>query len=396
VRSTSTGLPVTWVPYRRLRLTTQKEIGYVKTTRRTAAVIGVLALALVGAACGSSGGSSSDTTAAGAATTPAGSSAAPTTGGAKVSGTLQGSGSTFQAAFQEEAIADFQKANSGTTITYGGGGSGKGRTDLKSKVVDFAGSDAPYSDTDKPTEPILYFPIMLGPITMSYNLKGVDKLQLDADTIAKIFQAQIKTWNDPAIAADNPGVTLPSTNITVVHRSDGSGTTQNFTGWLTAAAPSTWTLKSGSTVAWPASTQAGNGNSGVAQIVSSTDGAIGYVDLSDAVGAKLQYADVKNQSGKYIEPTAESASAAGKGITVQPDLIFAAYNSSDPAAYPITYQTWVIVYQSQSAAKGALVKAYLSYLLSDGQDLLPDLDYAKLPDEIKSKAVAQLDQIKVG
>ena len=132
--------------------------------------------------------------------------------------------------YQQEAIDAFQKANSGTTITYGGGGSGKGRTDLKNKVVDFAGSDSPYADADKPAEPILYFPILLGPITVSYNLSGVDKLQLSPDTIAKIFQRpDHQTWNDPAIAADNPGVTLPRPTITVAHRSDGSGTTQNFT-----------------------------------------------------------------------------------------------------------------------------------------------------------------------
>ncbi len=358
------------------------------TKRRTAALSGMLALALVGAACGSSS-SGSDTTAGGGAATP--------TSGAPVSGTLQGSGSSFSAAFQEEAAAEFAKANSGTTITYGGGGSGKGRTDLASKVVDFAGSDSPYKDADKPADPILYFPILLGPITMSYNLSGVDKLQLSADTIAKIFQRDIKTWNDPAIAADNPGVTLPSTNITVAHRSDGSGTTQNFTEWLVAASPSIWKLKSGSTVEWPADTQAGNGNSGVAQIVSSTPGAIGYVDLADAVGAKLTYASVKNQAGTFIEPTPASASAAGKGIEVQPNLIFASYNSPDPEAYPITAQTWDIVYQNQAdAQKGALIKAWLTYLLTDGQKLLSDLNYAALPDELQQKAVAQLDMLKVG
>jgi len=375
-----------------------------------AGLTGVLTLALVGAACGSSsnnssagttGGGTATTAAAAAATTAAGAAttgaAAPATTGAPVSGTLQGSGSSFSAAFQQEAASEFQKANSGTTITYGGGGSGKGRTDLKSKVVDFAGSDSPYKDTEKPAEPILYFPVLLGPITTSYNLKGVDKLQLSADTIAKIFQRQIKTWNDPAIAADNPGVTLPSTNITVAHRSDGSGTTQNFTGWLKAAAPNVWTLDSGSTVKWPADTQAGNGNAGVAQIVKSTDGAIGYVDLADAVGAGLKYASVKNQAGKYIEPTPDSATAAGTTVQLAPDLTFTSYNSSAPDAYPITAQTFDMVYQNQSdAKKGALIKAWLNYLLNDGQKLLPGLSYAPLPAEIQQKALAQLDQLKIG
>jgi phosphate transport system substrate-binding protein len=380
------------------------------TKRRGAAIAGVLALALVAAACGSdnSGSSSATTTATtggGTATTSGGAattsgattSAAAATTTIKVSGTLQGSGSTFQAAFQQEAIADFAKSNSGATITYGGGGSGKGRTDLKSKIVDFAGSDAAFADADKPAEPILYFPVLLGPITVSYNLSGVDKLQLSADTIAKIFMRTIKTWNDPAIAADNPGAKLPATNITVAHRSDGSGTTQNFTQYLTAAAPTSWTLKSGSTVEWPADTQAGNGNAGVAQIVASTDGGIGYVDLSDAVAAKLKYASVKNAGGKYIEPTADSASAAGEGIDVKADLTFSALNSPAPEAYPITYQTWVLIYQTQTdKAKADLLKAYISYLLNGGQKLLPDLDYAPLSKTLQQKAVAQLDQIKGG
>jgi phosphate transport system substrate-binding protein len=378
------------------------------TKRRGAAVAGVLALALVSAACGSDNSSSSSatttattataggaTTAAGAATTAASGGGATTT--VKVSGTLQGSGSTFQLAYQQEAINAFQKAHSGTTITYGGGGSGKGRTDLAQKVVNFAGSDAPFSATDKPADPVLYFPVLLGPITVSYNLKGVDKLQLSADTVAKIFSRTIKTWNDPAIAADNPGVTLPSTAITVAHRSDGSGTTQNFTQYLMTAAPTSWTLGSGSTVPWPSDTQAGNGNTGVAQIVTQTDGAVGYVDLSDAIAAKLSYASVKNSAGKYIEPTPDSASAAGEGITVNADLTFSALNSPAPTAYPITYQTWVIVYQNQTdAGTGQLLKAYLAYLVGDGQKLLPDLDYAPLSKTLQTSAVAQLDKIKIG
>ena len=374
------------------------------TKRRGAALAGVLALALVGAACGgdNSGGSSSATTGAtatsasgGAATTAVSGGGATTT--VKVSGTAQGSGSTFQLAFQQEAIDAFQKANGGTTITYGGGGSGKGRTDLKGKTVDFAGSDSPFSDADKPAEPVLYFPVLLGPITISYKLSGVDQLQLSPDTIANIFQRAIKTWDDPAIAADNPGVKLPSTPITVAHRSDGSGTTDNFTKYLVAAAPNTWTLKSGSTIEWPADTQAGAGNQGVAQIITQTEGAVGYIDLSDAVGSKLSYANVKNSSGKYIEPTPDSASAAGDGIKVNADLTFAAINAPGADAYPITYQTWVIVYATQAdAAKGALVKSYLTYLLNDGQELLSDLDYAPLPKSLQEKATAQLAQIKMG
>jgi phosphate transport system substrate-binding protein len=364
------------------------------TKRRGVALAGMVALALVAAACGSSSSSSSSTTAAAGSSTSAGGS---TTSAAKLSGTLQGSGSTFQLAYQQEAINQFKKVQPSLNVTYGGGGSGKGRTDLASKVVDFAGSDAPYGTTDKPADPILYFPVLLGPITVSYHVGSIDKLQLSADTIAKIFQRQVKTWNDPAIATDNPGAKLPSTNITVVHRSDGSGTTQNFTQYLMTAAPSTWTLGSGSTVQWPTDTQAGNGNAGVAQIINQTDGAIGYVDLSDAVASKLSFAQVKNAAGKYINPTVDAATAAGNGVKVNPDLTFSALNGSDPAAYPITYQTWVIVYQKQAdAAKGAAVAGYINYLLTDGQKLLSDLDYAPLSKDLQAKAMAQLAQLQMG
>src|SRR5499427_9549633 len=175
--------------------------------------------------------------------------------------TLNGSGSTLSKPFQEVAIEQFKKSHSDVTINYGGGGSGKGRQDLADMVVDFAGSDSPFKEAEAAKAkggPILYFPILLSPIAVTYNV-GVDKLQLSAPTIAKIFQRDIKKWNDPAIAADNPGAKLPDTDIVVAHRADGSGTTQNFTEYLTAAAKTDWKLKSGSTVEWPSDTQAGQG-----------------------------------------------------------------------------------------------------------------------------------------
>lgn len=385
-----------------------------RTISRSAFLGGLMALVL--AACGSSSSTSSSSsespTTAGASTsaaaassssaaeTTASSAAATTAAAAALKATLNGSGSTFQKAYQDEAGKAFSDKNKDVTINYGGGGSGKGRQDLADQLVDFAGSDSTYKDEDLAKNKggdILYFPILLGGITVSYNLDGVDKLQLSPDTIAKIFSRQITKWDDAAIAADNPGAKLPATDITVVHRSDGSGTTQNFTEYLVAAAPTTWTLKSGSTVEWPADTQAGNGNAGVAQAVTATAGAIGYVDLSDAVAAQLKYASVKNKAGKFVEPTAESASAAGDGITVKDNLTFKAIDAAGDASYPITYQTYVIVYAKQAdKAKGDALKAYLSYLLTDGQKMLGELDFAPLPKSLADKAVAQLDKITVG
>jgi phosphate transport system substrate-binding protein len=312
--------------------------------------------------------------------------------------TLNGSGSTFQKQFQELAIEGFSKSHRDVTINYGGGGSGKGRQDFADMVTDYGCTDGLYKEADlgklKGGE-FFYFPILLGAITVSYNV-GVDKLQLSPATIAKIFQRDIKKWNDKDIAADNPGVNLPDVDIVVAHRSDGSGTTEQFTKYLDAAAKDVWKLKSGSTVEWPADTQAGNGNPGVAQIVKSTKGAIGYVDLPDAKATGLKYASVKNQAGKFVDPSSESASAAGDGIDIKDNLTYVSVNAKGDAAYPITAPTWCVVYAKQSdKAKGAALKAFFKYMLTDAQGQIKEIDFAPLPRALADKALAQLDKIQV-
>ena len=311
--------------------------------------------------------------------------------------TLNGAGSSFQEAFQQAASEAFAKANPAVRVNYAGGGSGRGRQQLADMVVDFAGSDAPFHPDDLANVkggPILYFPLLLGPITISYHLDGVPALRLSPATIARIFQRQVTKWNGAPISADNPGVTLPATDIVVARRSDGSGTTENFTRYLDAAATGTWKLKSGATVEWPADTTAGAGNGGVAQIVKSRNGAIGYVDLSDAKAAGLTFATVQNAAGKFVEPSVASATAAGEGIQVQSNLVFSAVNASGDAAYPITYQTWLVVYARQpDPAKAAALKSYLKYLLTDGQKLLPALDFAPLPRALQERTLAQLEAI---
>jgi phosphate transport system substrate-binding protein len=346
--------------------------------RVTALGVPVVAMALFLAACSSSGSSSG------------GSSSG-------LSGTLNASGSSFQLLFQQAAIQKFRSIQSGMTVNYGGGGSGKGRTDLASGVVQFAGSDSPIPPNEVANfkgKTVLYFPVLLGPITLSFNLSGVSSLKLDAPTIANIFQGKIKTWNDPAIKALNPGVSLPSTPISLAVRADSSGTTQNFSLFLMTAAPSVWKLGSSSTISWPSGAHAGNGNGGVAQIIKSTPGSIGYVDYADAKAAGLTYASVKNKAGNYVAPSTTAASAAGSAVTVAPDLTFHAVWSSNPQAYPITYQSWDLVYQKQSSTNTAkMLKAYIGYLIGDGQQLLPGLNYAPLPSNIDQKAKAQLSKI---
>jgi phosphate transport system substrate-binding protein len=313
--------------------------------------------------------------------------------------TLNASGSSFQKPFQEVAIQGFTKTTKGVKINYGAGGSGKGRQDFADRVTDYGCMDGLFKDADLAKVKggtFLYFPILLGAITLSYHLDGVPRLQLSPETIAKIFQRDIKKWNDPAIAADNPDAKLPDADIVIVHRSEGSGTTEQLTRYLEAAAAGTWRLKSGSTVEWPADTQAGSGNGGVAQLVKSTRNAIGYVDLPDAKAAGLTYASVKNQAGKFIEPSADSAAAAGDGIDVKDNLTYVSVNAKGDAAYPITAPTWCVAYTQQTdKAKGTALKAYFKYMLTDAQAQLKSIDFAPLPRSLADRAVAQLDQIQV-
>jgi phosphate transport system substrate-binding protein len=356
--------------------------------RRQVTTAGLAVCAVALAACSSS---SSPTTTSTSTSTSTASAAA------SLSGTLNGSGSTFQTVYQEAAISAFRSVQPGMTVNYGSGGSGKGRSDLASGVVNFAGSDSPIPSSELASfggKTVLYFPVFLGPITISYNLSGVTNLKLDGTVLAEIFSGKITTWNNSAITALNSGVSLPSTPITLAVRSDSSGTTQNFSLYLEKAGGSDWTLGSSSTIKWPATARAGSGNPGVASIIKSTPGAIGYVDYADAKASGLSYASIKNSSGAYIAPSPSASSAAGNGITVASNLTFAAVDSPEPTAYPITYQSWVLVYAKQSSANdAAMLKAYIGYLIGSGQSLLSGLGYAPLPSSLQSKAQAQLSQI---
>jgi phosphate transport system substrate-binding protein len=317
--------------------------------------------------------------------------------GSGLSGTLNGSGSTFQLTFQQTAIQNFKSIQPSMTVNYGGGGSGKGRTDLASGVVQYAGSDSPIPDDEKASfkgKTVLYFPVVIGPITVSFNVPGVKTLKLDAPTIADIFQGKITKWNDSKIAAQNSGVNLPSTTITIARRSDSSGTTANFSEFLVEGAQGVWKLGSDSTIKWPTTSRGGNGNGGVAQIVKTTTGAVGYVDYADAKASGLTWASVKNKDGNYVAPSTQSATEAANNVTMKPDLTFSAIWRSGSGSYPITYQSWDLVYQKQSSSNTTkMLKAYIGYLLGDGQKLLPELGYAPLPSSMDQQAKAQLNKI---
>jgi phosphate transport system substrate-binding protein len=314
--------------------------------------------------------------------------------------TLNGSGATFPKPFYEQAIADFADKTPEVTVNYAGGGSGKGKKDLADQLVSWAGTDSLVKDEDKATfrgGEFLYFPTVAAPITVSYNLEGVDELKLSPETLAKIFQGDITTWNDPAIAADNTGLSMPSNKIVVTHRSDGSGTTSNFTKYLDSAAKGTWTLGAGDTVDWPRDSQAGNGNSGVAQIVKSTKGAIGYVDVSDAKATGLTFASIKNATGNFVAPTLEGATAALDAAEVNDNLTYSALDTDGENAYPITASTYVLVYVRQTDPEVAeALKGWLTFLLTDAQATANDVDFAPLPEGLSQKALAQINKITVG
>jgi phosphate transport system substrate-binding protein len=359
--------------------------------KHVATVGGAVAVALL-AACSSSSSSSSST---GATSAPA----ATSSSAAAASGTLNGSGSTLQLTFQQAAISAFKSTDSNITVNYAGVGSGTGRANLYANTVNFAGSDSPIPSTEQSKVPagatVLYFPILIGPIAVTYNLPNVSNLKLDPTVIANIFSGKITTWNDPAIKALTTGANLPSTPITLAVRSDSSGTTQNFALFLQKSAGSAWALGSSSTVKWPSTAHAASGNGGVATVVKSTVGAIGYNDYATAKAASLSTAVIKNKDGNYVAVSTAAASTAASGATVAPDLTFHAVWAPGAQAYPITAQSWVLVYEKQPNANDvALLKAYIGYMLSSqGQALLDPLGYAPLPSSLDAKAQAQLSQL---
>jgi phosphate transport system substrate-binding protein len=349
---------------------------------------GVLATGV--AACGSSNDSSSS-----ASTNSA------SGGGSSVSATLNGAGSTFAAPIYQQVGADLK--GQGLTINYQGVGSGAGVSQFAAGTVDFAGSDPALADADKASikkgTPI-QIPFALGAITASYNLSGVKSgLKLDGATLAKIYLGKITSWDDAAIKAQNPALTIPSTKITVVHRSDSSGTTKGFTQFLANYSPE-WKSGPGvdKDIKWPVGTGA-KGNDGVAAAVKQTDGAIGYVEQAYALQNGFTFADVKNKSGKYVAPTLESTSAAADGIDIPADLGVSTIDAPGATAYPIVSQTFAISYADPCKAgldknKATGLKTFFSYLLGAGQDTIKKLSYAPIPDALKTKDQAVVDAMQ--
>jgi len=234
-----------------------------------------------------------------------------------------------------------------------------------------------------------------GGIAVEYNLSGVSDLKLSPATLAGIFAGKIKTWSDPAIKNDNAGATLPSTGIQVVHRSDGSGTTAAFTGYLAAVAPTVWTAGAAKDVPWPTG-QGAKGSDGVSAAVKQTAGAVGYAEVSFAKGSQLGIASIKNASGAFVQPDSKNVTAALAEAQIPPDLkIKPNYKATGADAYPIATPTFALAFTKQKdPAKGKLLKDFLSYAVGPGQSAAAGLYYAPLPTDLQTKAKAAVDAIQ--
>ncbi len=309
--------------------------------------------------------------------------------GGNGSANLTGTGSTAVLPTMSKWANEYNQIYSGVKINYQGTGSGNGRTQYLAKTVDFAGTDAfltddQFSQAGGPTK-ALHVPITMWGVVLAYNLPGVTtQLKLDGTTIANIFLLNITNWNDSAIAALNPGVSLPNLPIAVVHRSDGSGTTFTFTDYLNKVSAD-WKSKVGSntTVSWPGGIGA-QGNDGVTQVVKQSSGAIGYIEVSYARQNSVQYALLKNAAGNFVDATGDNVSAAAQNLidtSIPADLRYSVTNAPGANSYPIAATTWLLVYadQSQDPNKGKILAYFLWWCAHDGQHYSDALGYAPLP-----------------
>jgi phosphate transport system substrate-binding protein len=302
---------------------------------------------------------------------------------------VTGAGSSFVFPVISKWSQDYSKT-APNRINYQSIGSGGGIAQIKAATVDFGASDAPLSAEDLAAGGLGQFPSVIGGIVPIINVEGIEpgQLKLDGETLAKIFMGTIKTWNDPALVALNPDLKLPATAITVVHRSDGSGTSYNFTNYLSKVSTE-WAekLKFGSTVQWPAGV-GGKGSEGVSAYVKQIKGSIGYVEYSYATTNKLSYTQLKNAAGKFIKPDAKAFAAAADtadwGSVKDFNLIMT--NAPGEAAWPITATTWIIMYKkAKNADQSAAAFDFFKWSLQNGQAQAESLEYVALPKNLVSK-----------
>lgn len=310
---------------------------------------------------------------------------------------INGAGATFPYPIYSKWFDEYAKVDPSVRFNYQSIGSGGGQKQIMAQTVDFGASDGPMSDENLGKAPgkLLHIPTVAGAVVMSYNLPGNPALTFDGETIADMYLGKITKWNDPKIAALNPGVKLPDNDVVVVHRSDGSGTTYIFTDYLSKVSPE-WKQKAGNntSVKWPTGLGA-KGNEGVSGQVKQVPGAIGYVELIYALQNKMDFAQVKNAAGKVVKPSLESVTAALSTAEIPDDFRFSMTNAPGPDAYPICGATWLLVYQDQKdAAKGKKLVEFLKWSISKGEGMAKDLNYAPLPDNVQQRVLKRIDEIK--
>lgn len=325
-----------------------------------------------------------------------------TAGGGAVS--LQGTGSTFVKPMMDKWTSEYGKAHPDVKADYQGTGSGAGIKAIQGQTVDFGGTDAAMTDDEMKASPaeILHIPVVLGAVVLTYNLEGVkEPLRLAPDVIADIFLGKIKKWDDPRIKADNPTAALPSTDITPVYRSDGSGTSDVFTDFLSKLSPE-WKEKVGRTKnpQLPQGVGIGaKGNDGVMGQVKQTPNTIGYVELTFARANNLPAALVKNSSGAFIAPSPETVTNAAAAVmsNAPDDLRMELTNATGADAYPISGMTYALIYKDQKdAAKGKALVDFLWWVTHEGQSFTRDLHYSPLPAELVSRVETKLRSVSSG
>lgn len=317
--------------------------------------------------------------------------------GGKKSGkeSLVGAGATFPLPYYNLAFDNYKQAH-GVSVNYGAQGSGAGLRSLADQLVDFAGSDAFMSNEEMAAIPaVIHVPTCLGAAVLAYNLPGVDSLRLTAQLLNDIYLGKLTRWADPAIAAVNPGVTLPDIPVYPVYRSDGSGTTYVFSHYMEAVSAE-WaeTVGSGKSLKWPVG-MAAKGNPGVAGVIKQTEGAIGYMGSEYAFSSKIPMALLQNAAGNFVLPGTESISAAASG-NIPDDTRVMITNSEVAGAYPISCLTWMVVYREQAYKDRTIEQAralqdFLAWMVSDtAQSMTVKVHYAPLSEDMAAKAQAQI------
>ncbi|PYV98379.1 MAG: phosphate ABC transporter substrate-binding protein PstS [Acidobacteria bacterium] len=313
--------------------------------------------------------------------------------------TINGAGATFPNPIYQKWFSEYHKAHSDVQFNYQSIGSGGGIRQVLAGTVDFGATDGPMTDEQlsQAKTRILHIPTVLGAVVPAYNVPGVSsELKFTPQALAGIFQGKITTWNDPALAKENPGVNLPNQPIIVVHRSDGSGTTFIFTDYLSKVSPE-WANGpgKGTSVKWPVGL-GGKGNEGVAGQVRQLQGSIGYIELIYAVQNKIPYGVVKNSGGNYVKASLDSVTAAAASAkTIPADFRVSITNAPGKEAYPISSFTWLLVPEkSKDAGKGKILADFLNWMVDDGQKMTAELTYAPLPESVASKVKGAIKQVQ--